>query len=148
MALKAGAGHYKRLENAFLYRKKYVANCVCRPAPWSPEERARHAMYASPEPQVAINDEVLDKVAANMQPDLNADAPGGQNPYETAGTASQTQETYAARNRRTSSKPSALGVKVKVNQVATAKRRRNRRVNSRGGLQGSGPSFLWPGDGS
>ena len=107
-ALDISGKPYKRLENAFLYRKKYVANCACRPAPWSLEERPRHAMYAFPEPQVAINDEVLDKVAASMQPDLNADALGGQNPYEKEGTASQTQNPYAARSSRTSSKPAAL----------------------------------------
>lgn len=37
---------YARLPNAFLYRKKRIASCSCRPAPWSHEERARHASYA------------------------------------------------------------------------------------------------------
>jgi hypothetical protein len=37
---------YARLPNAFVYRKKRIASCSCRPAPWSHEERARHASYA------------------------------------------------------------------------------------------------------
>ena len=37
---------YKRIENAFLYRKKLINGCACRPAPWSEAERLRHRMYA------------------------------------------------------------------------------------------------------
>ncbi|MGI9425479.1 MAG: DUF2865 domain-containing protein, partial [Hyphomicrobiaceae bacterium] len=45
---------YRRMENAFLYRKKLVKGCTCRPAPWSPGERARHQMYSTAEPEVAL----------------------------------------------------------------------------------------------
>ena len=47
---------YKNLKNAFLYRKKYVSSCRCRPDPWTPEaqsyfkrraERARTRRLAS-----------------------------------------------------------------------------------------------------
>ncbi|MEM1306422.1 MAG: DUF2865 domain-containing protein [Pseudomonadota bacterium] len=36
---------YAKLDIALKYRRKLVPNCACRPAPWSPEERLRHAMY-------------------------------------------------------------------------------------------------------
>ena len=47
---------YKNLKNAFLYRKKYVSSCRCKPDPWTPEaqsyfkrraERARTRKLAS-----------------------------------------------------------------------------------------------------
>lgn len=44
---------YKNLDTAFLYRKKLVKNCSCRPAPWSPEERARHHMYQTEKTEIA-----------------------------------------------------------------------------------------------
>ena len=73
---------YKQIENAFLYRKKYVPSCTCRPAPWSPEERARHAMYAAPTPKVVLNDEVLDKVAVSLKrPAADQEAKAEPDPY-------------------------------------------------------------------
>ena len=37
---------YKNMANAFLYKKRIVRGCFCRAKPWSPQERARHRMYA------------------------------------------------------------------------------------------------------
>lgn len=37
---------YTSLANAFVYRKRQVAGCTCRPAPWSEAERNRHRRYA------------------------------------------------------------------------------------------------------
>jgi hypothetical protein len=37
---------YGRLPNAFLYRKKLVNGCGCKPMPWSQAEIARHRHYA------------------------------------------------------------------------------------------------------
>lgn len=37
---------YEDLDNAYLYRKKYVADCSCRPKPWSVAELSRHGAYA------------------------------------------------------------------------------------------------------
>jgi hypothetical protein len=37
---------YGKLPAALLYRKKLINGCACRPAPWSPAERARHETYA------------------------------------------------------------------------------------------------------
>ena len=36
---------YDQLENAFVYRKKLINGCTCRPMPWSATERARHQRY-------------------------------------------------------------------------------------------------------
>lgn len=36
---------YRKLKTAFLYRKKLVKNCACRPQPWSVSERMRHKSY-------------------------------------------------------------------------------------------------------
>jgi Protein of unknown function (DUF2865) len=36
---------YDQLENAFVYRKKLINGCTCRPMPWSANERARHKRY-------------------------------------------------------------------------------------------------------
>jgi hypothetical protein len=36
--------------NAFLYRKRLVDKCACRPDPWSASEIARHKSYAAEEP--------------------------------------------------------------------------------------------------
>lgn len=140
---------YKRLDTAFLYRKKYVANCACRPAPWTPEERARHAMYGSPPPQVALDDQVLDKVAAKMDAQTaDGDATKEPNPYSDVAVAPRPASPYVARKRPPVRTVSAPKLKAPSKQMASAKRRRNRRINSRGGVQGSGPKFLWPGDGS
>jgi hypothetical protein len=37
---------YTQLASAFLYRKKRIDGCTCRPAPWSQAERDRHRQYA------------------------------------------------------------------------------------------------------
>ena len=134
---------YKRLENAFLYRKKYVANCVCRPAPWSPEERARHAMYDSPLPKVAINDQVLDKVAANLdKPAVDGDNSVATNPYLNVASVAGSQNPYrASKVRRVARKRPrgsymSLGVKPKkVKRVRSRARRRNWKDAILGGSQ-------------
>lgn len=36
---------YAKIPNAFLYRKRLVDGCACRPAPWSDIEAARHTQY-------------------------------------------------------------------------------------------------------
>lgn len=37
---------YDELRTAFVYRKKLINGCACRPMPWSAAERARHNRYA------------------------------------------------------------------------------------------------------
>jgi len=41
---------YKKLRNAFVYRKKLIKGCSCRPKPWSVAERVRHTGYATTNP--------------------------------------------------------------------------------------------------
>ncbi len=38
---------YASLENAFLYRTKYVKEASCKPKPWSAESKAVHKQYAA-----------------------------------------------------------------------------------------------------
>ena len=42
---------YRDLKTAFLYRKKLVNSCTCRPAPWTTVERQRHETYESADPE-------------------------------------------------------------------------------------------------
>ncbi|MEM9356604.1 MAG: DUF2865 domain-containing protein [Pseudomonadota bacterium] len=136
---------YKLLENAFLYRKKYIPQCTCRPAPWSPEERARHAMYASPAPQVALNDQVLDKVASDVrQAEIAATAVDAENPYLVGGSGARAPDPFGPANHAAALRKKK---KAKSKKLASAKKRRRRPANASGGVQGAGPKFLWPGDG-
>jgi hypothetical protein len=45
VAYKSGKA-YRDLPNAFLFKKKFVADCRCQPEPWTPVAKARHAKYA------------------------------------------------------------------------------------------------------
>lgn len=38
---------YDQIDTAFLYRKKLVKSCTCKPMPWSHEARSKHAEYAA-----------------------------------------------------------------------------------------------------
>jgi hypothetical protein len=40
---------YDELENAFRFRREYVADCTCRSNPWDEEALARHRAYAEAE---------------------------------------------------------------------------------------------------
>ncbi len=44
-ALDLSGRAYTQLANAFLYRRKRIDGCTCRPAPWSEAERERHRQY-------------------------------------------------------------------------------------------------------
>ena len=37
---------YQKLENAFRFRREYVADCTCRGNPWDEASLARHRAYA------------------------------------------------------------------------------------------------------
>jgi hypothetical protein len=45
-AVDSSGRSYARLPAAFLYRKKLVAGCACRPEAWSDAEVSRHQVYA------------------------------------------------------------------------------------------------------
>lgn len=40
---------YEHIDNAFLYRKKLVKSCTCKPMPWSYRAKAKHMKYAAVE---------------------------------------------------------------------------------------------------
>jgi len=44
---------YAQAENAFLYRKKLIEGCTCKPAPWSAEAAARHQGYKDDDRAIA-----------------------------------------------------------------------------------------------
>lgn len=59
---------YTQLATAFLYRRKRIDGCACRPAPWSEAELARHRQYAREAPEVVTLDPVGPDPAADIDP--------------------------------------------------------------------------------
>jgi len=45
---------YKDLANAFRYRKEYVADCRCKPEPWSRQARVQHESWANSQKQAQL----------------------------------------------------------------------------------------------
>jgi len=41
-----GKQKYNKLKNAFLFKKKFVADCRCKPEPWTKAARSQHKTYA------------------------------------------------------------------------------------------------------
>ncbi|MBU1212803.1 MAG: DUF2865 domain-containing protein [Alphaproteobacteria bacterium] len=48
---------YDQLDRAFVYRKKLIDGCACRPMPWTAAERARHNRYAYAEEILRLNED-------------------------------------------------------------------------------------------
>jgi Protein of unknown function (DUF2865) len=69
---------YQSLPNAFRYRKALVAGCACKPAPWSPEEAARHQGYAAEAAQATADGEIDDD---DLRPARTAVGPSLEQPY-------------------------------------------------------------------
>jgi hypothetical protein len=67
---------YQSLPNAFRYRKALVAGCTCKPAPWSPEEAARHEGYAAEAAQSVAEADMGPPRAAE-----EAEGPSVEEPY-------------------------------------------------------------------
>jgi hypothetical protein len=65
---------YKKLANAFVYRKKYLPQCQCRPEPWSAAEIARHQAYAAAELGLERDETSLELVAASEGDEESDDA--------------------------------------------------------------------------
>jgi hypothetical protein len=63
---------YADLPNAFRYRKALVDGCSCKPAPWSPQEAARHEGYAAEAAHRSVEDTTR----------RTAQASRGQAPYD------------------------------------------------------------------
>jgi hypothetical protein len=51
---------YAGMPNAFRYRKALVNGCTCKPAPWSPQEAARHQGYAAQSAQAGAQTPIED----------------------------------------------------------------------------------------
>jgi hypothetical protein len=82
------AGHtYSSLPNAFLYRKKLVDGCTCKPPPWSPQEAARHQGYAAEAAQQKA-------AAAAGGASRTAEAPETANPDEPPPARGYPRRTY------------------------------------------------------
>lgn len=47
---------YDALDTAFLYRRKLLPGCTCKPAPWSAAERLRHVTYAIEQAKIAARE--------------------------------------------------------------------------------------------
>ncbi len=73
---------YSALPNAFRYRKALVDGCACKPAPWSPEEAARHEGYANEDAiaEAEANESAAETRAAAAQA-ARAEGPSVEEPY-------------------------------------------------------------------
>lgn len=67
---------YVRLETAFLYRKRMIEGCKCRPEPWAQSELDRHRSYAAAENSDA------DKSAVKKQAALGPSDPAVRAVFE------------------------------------------------------------------
>lgn len=62
---------YSTLENAFLYREKYIASCKCKPDPWSDQAREEYAARADDALAKVVNagdDAVLQQAEVDIEP--------------------------------------------------------------------------------
>ena len=99
---------YLELPNAFKYRKSLVSGCACKPAPWSPQEAARHAGYAAQAASGAVAD-VPDPIEERLRQLSEArHAAEGQGPYYERGYAPEGQG-YAAEDEAMRDGPDGYG---------------------------------------
>lgn len=94
---------YRDLKTAFLYRKKLVKSCTCRPAPWTTAERQRHKTYESADPESVANldnNQIADPSSVSIaeQPG-NAPADGGPVAIASAYAAPTTPGYFAQQQR-------------------------------------------------
>lgn len=135
---------YKDLQTAFLYRKKLVKGCSCRPAPWAPEERARHKMYETEGAEIATlskGNAGIDTLSSDI-----AERPGGGVLPNSAGgrdelvvTGIGDAEKWKARGNYRRAGKSLL----ELNKNPYPRRYNHLRNSART----DAPQFLWAGDG-
>jgi hypothetical protein len=78
--------NYAKLPNAFVYRKKLIDGCSCKPMPWSEAELARHRQYAAEEAaKVKVAAATAADVAAPATAAATAAAPAAAPPAVVAG---------------------------------------------------------------
>ena len=61
---------YARLSTAYIYRKKQIDGCRCKPAPWAQSEIDRHRLYA-----LAAEDELKRAQSRSMEPESRPEPP-------------------------------------------------------------------------
>jgi len=69
-----GGRPYSQMPNAFIYRKKLVEGCTCKPAPWSAEAAARHQGYKDDEQAIAAMRRSSQQYAGQQGPNGEIDA--------------------------------------------------------------------------
>lgn len=69
-----GGRPYAQSETAFLYRKRMVEGCACKPAPWSAESAARHQGYKDDERAIADMRRSSQRYAGSAGPGSDIDA--------------------------------------------------------------------------
>lgn len=85
-----GGRPYAQSPTAFLYRKKLVEGCACKPAPWSAETAARHQGYKDDERAIADMRRSSQRYAGSSAPSGEIDAylmrenDGPQSPWDRA----------------------------------------------------------------
>jgi hypothetical protein len=65
---------YAQMPTAFVYRKKLVEGCTCKPAPWSAETAARHQGYKDDERAIADMRRGEQRYAGGAAPNGEIDA--------------------------------------------------------------------------
>lgn len=65
---------YAQAPNAFVYRKRMVEGCSCKPAPWSAETAARHQGYKDDEQAIAAMRSSSQRYAGRTAPEGDIDA--------------------------------------------------------------------------
>ena len=61
-----GEKKYKKLKNAFLFRKEFVADCRCKAEPWTQSSKKRHLQYAVVETKASEKTGLVEKAAAQQ----------------------------------------------------------------------------------
>ena len=135
---------YKDLKTAFLYRKKLVKGCSCRPAPWAPEERARHKLYETEAAEIATLSEgnaAIDSMGSAVRELPAGDAPplSANDSDEQGANGAGDVEMWKLRQRRRPAPKSLSELNKNPSPL-----RYDPLQNS---VRADGPQYLWAGDG-
>lgn len=147
---------YTSLKNAFVYRKKLVKGCSCRPPPWSADERARHKMYetapgsilASPGPGTTLTgtqEELMRRRFSSGGYGVGRGVGGGYGGYPLDIEQGPVARPKAWVRQYPAASNGGLfgGGPGAVSSGASAKKKSGGRPRQ-GGAGGAGPSYLWP----
>ena len=154
---------YEHLNTAFLYRKKLIKSCTCKPMPWSVGERTRHLRYAELEAEKRLRQEQsrrrvaeggrtiiesLDEDSADLEQDLeNSSGDQGDQRLDGAGQhANSSGKVW--RSDQTAKRRIRRARRRWVQRRASIKmKRHSKSKTSWNGAFGTGTSkHVWPGD--